>query len=53
MHPRYLLLIFGLMVSSVRADPSVEKATSIRSGEDLQKAVRLAIRTYDGERLKT
>ena len=53
MHLRFLLLAFGLMVSMVQAEPIPEKASQIRDGNDLLKAMRLAIRTYDGEKLKT
>jgi uncharacterized Fe-S cluster protein YjdI len=49
----FLFLVVGLLVSTVRAEPTPEKASPIKDGNDLQKAVRLALRTYDGEKLKT
>jgi hypothetical protein len=53
MHLRSLLLIAGLFVSTVHADSIPDKATPIKNGNDLMKAVRLAIRAYDGEKLKS
>ena len=50
---RCLLLVVGVMASAAYAEPVAEKASPIKDGNDLQKAIRLAIRTYDGEKLKT
>lgn len=53
MHLRCLLLIAALAAATAHADPVPEKASPIKDGNDLQKAMRLAIRAYDGEKLKT
>jgi uncharacterized Fe-S cluster protein YjdI len=53
MHLRCLILVAGVMMSAAYAEPVPEKASPIKDGNDLQKAIRLAIRTYDGEKLKT
>jgi hypothetical protein len=53
MHLRSLLLVAGLMVCTVHAEPASDKAIPIKDGNDLQKAIRLAIRSYDGEKFKT
>ncbi len=49
-----LFLSLGLLACAVvHAESVPDKATSIKTGKDLQRAVRLALRTYDGEKLKT
>jgi hypothetical protein len=48
-----LLLAAGLVTSVAVAESTPEKATSIKNGKDLLTAIRLALRTHDGERLKT
>lgn len=48
-----LLLLLGSCGTLIAADPVPEKANPIKDGNDLLKAVRLAIRTYDGEKLRT
>jgi len=53
MHLRYLFLVAGFLVATAQAEPAPEKASPIKDGNDLQKAIRLAIRVYDGEKLKT
>ncbi len=53
MHLRSLFLAACLIASAARADSVPDKATPIKDGNDLSKAVRLAIRAYDGEKLKT
>lgn len=50
---KLLLLGAGILASIAQAEPISEKATPIKDGTDLQKAMRLAIRTYEGEKLKT
>jgi hypothetical protein len=53
MHLRCLLLGAAMAVATAHADPASEKASPIKDGNDLQRAIRLAIRSYDGEKLKT
>src|SRR5437660_1003996 len=53
MHLRSLFLIATLIASTVQADPTSDTTTSIKDGNDLMRAMRLAIRAYDKEKLNT
>ena len=50
---RTLLLTLGFVVCTSYADSVPEKANPIKTGKDLQRAIRLALRAYDGEKLKS
>ncbi len=51
MHFRSLLLALGLVASIVQAGPVPETNTSIKDGKELIKAMQLAIRACDNEKL--